>query len=46
MIGGMPRVVKAFADKVLMEELQRLQSGLIRTYIDDFANLGQGSPRE
>jgi hypothetical protein len=24
-------------DKVLMEELQRLQSGLIRTYIDDFA---------
>jgi len=37
LIGGMPRVVKAFEDKVLMEELQRLQSGLIRTYIDDFA---------
>jgi predicted AAA+ superfamily ATPase len=37
LVGGMPRVVKAFADEVLMEELQRLQSGLIRTYIDDFA---------
>ncbi len=37
LVGGMPRVVKAFADKVLMEELQRLQAGLIRTYIDDFA---------
>ena len=37
LIGGMPRVVKAFEDKVVMEELQRLQSGLIRTYIDDFA---------
>jgi predicted AAA+ superfamily ATPase len=37
LVGGMPRVVKAFEDKVLMEELQRLQSGLIRTYIDDFA---------
>ena len=37
LVGGMPRVVKAFEDQVLMEELQRLQSGLIRTYIDDFA---------
>jgi len=37
LVGGMPRVVKAFEDKILMEELQRLQSGLIRTYIDDFA---------
>jgi predicted AAA+ superfamily ATPase len=37
LVGGMPRVVKAFEDKVLMEELQRLQSALIRTYIDDFA---------
>jgi predicted AAA+ superfamily ATPase len=37
LVGGMPRVVKAFEGKVLMEELQRLQSGLIRTYIDDFA---------
>jgi len=37
LIGGMPRVVKAFTDKVLLEELQRLQAGLIRTYIDDFA---------
>jgi hypothetical protein len=37
LVGGMPRVVKAFADKVVMQELQRLQSGLIRNYIDDFA---------
>jgi len=37
LVGGMPGVVKAFADKVLMAELQRLQSGLIRTYINDFA---------
>jgi predicted AAA+ superfamily ATPase len=36
LVGGMPRVVKAFEDKVLIQELQRLQSGLIRTYIDDF----------
>jgi predicted AAA+ superfamily ATPase len=25
LVGGMPRVVKAFADKVVMQELQRLQ---------------------
>ena len=37
LVGGMPGVVKAFKDNVLMQELQRLQSGLIRTYIDDFA---------
>ncbi len=37
LIGGMPRVVNAFKNKVLMEELQRLQSSLIRTYADDFA---------
>ena len=37
LVGGMPRVVNAFKNKVLMEELQRLQSGLIRTYTDDFA---------
>jgi len=37
LVGGMPRVVRAFEDKVLMEELQRLQSGLIRTYMNDFA---------
>jgi len=37
LIGGMPRVVDAFKNKVLMEEIQRLQSGLIRTYTDDFA---------
>ena len=45
LVGGMPRVVKAFADEVLMEELQRLQSGLIRTYIDDF-EIGRASCRE
>jgi hypothetical protein len=33
LVGGRPRVVKALADKVLMEELQRLQYGLMRTYI-------------
>lgn len=37
LIGGMPRVVNAFRKNVLMDELQRLQSGLIRTYTDDFA---------
>jgi len=37
LVGGMPRVVNAFKNRVLMEELQRLQSGLIRTYTDDFA---------
>ena len=37
LVGGMPGVVNAFENKVLMEELQRLQSGLIRTYTDDFA---------
>ncbi len=37
LIGGMPRVVNAFKNKVSMEELRRLQSGLIRTYADDFA---------
>ena len=37
LVGGMPRVVDAFGENVLMDELQRLQSGLIRTYTDDFA---------
>lgn len=37
LVGGMPGVVNAFKNKVLMEELMRLQSGLIRTYTDDFA---------
>ena len=37
LIGGMPRVVDAFKNKVLIGEIQRLQSGLIRTYADDFA---------
>jgi len=37
LIGGMPGIVNAFAKQVLMEEVQRLQAGLIRTYMDDFA---------
>jgi predicted AAA+ superfamily ATPase len=37
LVGGMPSVVNAFRKAVLMDELQRLQSGLIRTYADDFA---------
>ncbi|MFZ5569571.1 MAG: ATP-binding protein [Thermodesulfobacteriota bacterium] len=37
LVGGMPRIVDAFREKVFMEELQRLQSSLIRTYSDDFA---------
>jgi len=37
LVGGMPRVVDAFREKVLIGELQRLQPGLIRTYTDDFA---------
>ena len=37
LVGGMPRVVNAFTKKVSMEELQRLQSGIVRTYADDFA---------
>ncbi len=37
LVGGMPRVVHAFLNNVSMEELQRLQSGLLRTYTDDFA---------
>ena len=37
LVGGMPRVVNAFKNKVLIEEIQRLQSGIIRTYTDDFA---------
>lgn len=37
LVGGMPRVVKAFKNNVQMAELQKLQSGLIRSYTDDFA---------
>jgi len=37
LVGGMPSVVNAFRKTVPMDELQRLQSGLIRTYTDDFA---------
>lgn len=37
LVGGMPMAVHAFARKVPMAEIQRLQSGLIRTYADDFS---------
>jgi uncharacterized protein len=37
LVGGMPIAVNAFADNVPMSEIQRLQSGLIRTYTDDFS---------
>ena len=37
LIGGMPGAVNAFASNVSMEEIQRLQSGIFRTYADDFA---------
>jgi len=37
LIGGMPKAVDAFANQVGMEEIQRMQSGLNRTYADDFA---------
>ena len=43
LIGGMPRVVSAFENKVMVEEIQRLQSGLTRTYIDDFARYASTS---
>ncbi|VEN73112.1 conserved hypothetical protein [Candidatus Desulfarcum epimagneticum] len=35
--GGMPGVVSAFSDRVSATEIQRLQSGLIMTYSEDFA---------
>ena len=37
LVGGMPRVVDAFGKNVAMDELQRLQAGLVRSYSDDFA---------
>lgn len=37
LVGGMPLAVKAFAGNVFIEEIQRLQAGLVRTYSDDFA---------
>lgn len=37
LVGGMPIAVNAFAGNVPMAEIQRLQSGLIRTYTDDFS---------
>lgn len=36
-VGGMPRVVSAFCKNILIDELQRLQAGLLRTYMDDFS---------
>lgn len=35
--GGMPASVHAFTKNIPMQEIQRLQSGLIRTYSSDFA---------
>lgn len=43
LVGGMPRVVNAFRKNILMDELQRLQSGLLRTYTDDFAKYASTS---
>lgn len=37
LVGGMPGAVNAFVGNVSMEEIQRLLSGLIRTYAEDFA---------
>ncbi|MGR3177598.1 MAG: ATP-binding protein [Candidatus Anammoxibacter sp.] len=37
LVGGMPGAVNAFIGNVSMEEVQRLLSGLIRTYTEDFA---------
>ena len=37
LVGGMPAPVSAFVDNVSMEEIRRLQQGLIRTYAADFA---------
>lgn len=37
LIGGMPRIVEAFRKNIPVDEIQRMQSGLIRTYTDDFA---------
>ncbi len=37
LIGGMPAAVKAFINGISMEEIRRLQTGLIRTYADDFS---------
>ena len=37
LVGGMPRIVNSYRKKVQITELQRLQTGLIRSYMDDFA---------
>jgi len=37
LIGGMPEVIRAYKDQLLMDDIQTLQSGLIRSYSDDFA---------
>lgn len=37
LIGGMPASVNAFAGNISMEEIRRLQLGLVRTYAADFS---------
>ena len=37
LIGGMPEAVSAYLNQVSMNEIQQLQSGLIRSYHDDFS---------
>jgi hypothetical protein len=37
LVGGMPAAVNAYVNKISMEEIQRQQQGLIRTYGADFA---------
>ncbi len=37
LVGGMPAVVSAYVDSIPMDEIQRLQNGLFRTYADDFS---------
>ncbi|MCD4719539.1 MAG: ATP-binding protein [Desulfobacula sp.] len=37
LIGGMPAAVNAFAGNISMEEIRRLQLGLVRTYAADFS---------
>jgi len=41
LVGGMPLAVNAFAANVSMAEIQRLQSGLVRTYADDFSKYAE-----
>lgn len=37
LVGGMPAAVNAYVDQVPMEEIQRLQTALVRSYGDDFS---------